>query len=92
MLHSEKIIFLEGDDKLANKEEDEANAFSAELLIPRQYRDEMFRLPVNGRAVARFARKVGVSPGIVVGQLQHYGSLKQNQLNNLKRPFEWRED
>jgi Zn-dependent peptidase ImmA (M78 family) len=92
VLHSDKIIFLEGDDKLSNQEESEANEFSATLLVPPEYRDEMFALPVDGRAVIRFARKLGVSSGIIVGQLQHHGKLRRNQLNNLKRSYEWSDD
>src|SRR2546425_7404609 len=48
----------------------------------------LFDLPLDGREVIRFARRVGVSPGIIVGQLQHYGRIKHNQLNSLKRRSE----
>jgi Zn-dependent peptidase ImmA (M78 family) len=92
VLHGDRCIFLEGDDTLTTEEEDAANAFAADTLIPPEYQAEMLRLPLNGRDVMRFARKVGVSPGIVVGQLQHYGRFRQNQLNNLKRRFTWGED
>ena len=50
--------------------------------IPPEYQPEMLRLRLDGRAVMRFARKVGVSPGIVVGQLQHHNRFRRNQLKN----------
>ena len=91
LLHGDRCIFLEGDDTLTT-EEDEANAFAANILMPPEYQAEMLRLPLDGRAVMRFARKVGVSPGVVVGQLQHHGRFRRNQLNNLKRRYTWVED
>jgi hypothetical protein len=33
--------------------------------------------------------EIGVAPGIVVGQLQHKGRLRRNQLNTLKRRYTW---
>ena len=32
---------------------------------------------------------VGVSAGIVVGQLQHHRVINPNQMNYLKRRFDW---
>lgn len=92
VLHGDRCIFLEGDDTLTSEEEAEANAFAADILIPPEYQAEMLKLPLNGRDVMRFARKVGVSPGIVVGQLQHRKHFGPRQLNNLKRRFTWAKD
>ena len=84
-------MFLEGDDRLSTAEEEEANVFAADTLIPPEYRAELDRLKPQGVPVMRFAREVGISPGIVVGQLQHQGRIGFDQLNNLKRRYEWRE-
>jgi HTH-type transcriptional regulator / antitoxin HigA len=89
LLHGDRCVFLEGDDTLTTEEEDEANAFAANILIPPDYQAEMLRLPLDGKAVMRFARKAGVSPGIVVGQLQHHGRFRRSQLNKLKRRYTW---
>jgi HTH-type transcriptional regulator/antitoxin HigA len=43
----------------------------------------------NSHDVIRFARKLHIAPGIVVGQLQHYGRVKRSHLNGLKRRFVW---
>ena len=91
VLHGDRCIFLEGEDTLTTEEETEANEFAANILIPTEFQAEMLRLPVDGRAVMRFARRVGVSPGIVVGQLQHHKRFLPKQLNNLKRRFTWGE-
>jgi len=92
VLHGDRCVFLEGDDTLTNDEEAEASAFASDVLIPPEHQAEMLRLPLNGREVVRFARKVGVSPGIVVGQLQHHGRFRRNQMNNLKRRYTWGKD
>jgi len=90
LLHNRKALFLEGHDISTAKEEEQANKFAADILIPLQFRKEMFNLPVNGFDVIRFAKIVGVSPGILVGQLQYYGRFTHRQLNNLKRRFVWK--
>lgn len=91
-LHNNKSIFLEGGDFCTGSEEDEANQFASQQLVPDEYQEEMRNLPVNMRAVVRFARKIGISPGIVVGQLQHLGIFTRRQLNDLKVKFKWAED
>jgi HTH-type transcriptional regulator/antitoxin HigA len=37
----------------------------------------------------RFARDISVSPGIVVGQLQHRGILPRDKFNYLKVRYSW---
>jgi HTH-type transcriptional regulator/antitoxin HigA len=89
LLHAKSALFLEGTGMTSNKEEKEANEFAGRVLIPPKLQEALLKLPVDGREVIKFARLAGVSPGIVVGQLQHHGRLKQRQLNNLKRRFTW---
>jgi HTH-type transcriptional regulator/antitoxin HigA len=91
ILHDTKSLFLEGGDLCSGEEEQEANSFASNLLITPEHQSEMRSLPVDGRAVMRFARKIGISPGIVVGQLQHLGRFSQRQLNNLKVRYSWTE-
>lgn len=92
LLHSKKALFLEGVSTISTKEEGEADDFAARILIPTKFQQELQNLSADGREVMRFARLVGVSPGIVVGQLQHLGRIKHNQLNNLRRWYTWGED
>jgi HTH-type transcriptional regulator/antitoxin HigA len=88
LLHGDRL-FLEGLDAPSTSDEHEANDFAARILVPPEFQQALLRLPLDGREVIRFARKVGVSPGIVVGQLQHQGGITYRQLNNLKRRFKW---
>ena len=83
------IWILEGADTPKNNEEQEANYFAATTLIPPEFQQEMMSLRPETKAIVRFATRVGVSPGVIVGQLQHHGRIKYEQLNGLKRRFEW---
>jgi HTH-type transcriptional regulator / antitoxin HigA len=89
LLHGQHALFLEGSDMLTNVDEKEANDFAADVLIPKDYRAEFDNLPPIYRDVIRFARRLGVAPGVIVGQLQHRGLLRRDQLNRLKKRFTW---
>ncbi len=90
LLHEpEEVVLEEEGDEPNTNEENEANEFAANTLVPRQHQGTMMKLGANSRDVIRFALRIGVSPGIVVGQLQHKGRLRRNQLNSLKRRFAW---
>jgi plasmid maintenance system antidote protein VapI/Zn-dependent peptidase ImmA (M78 family) len=88
LLHGDRL-FLEGVGTPSTKEEEEANDFAARVLIPPEFHHALLRLPLDGREVIRFSRRVGVSPGIVVGQLQHHKKITHRQLNSLKRRYKW---
>jgi HTH-type transcriptional regulator/antitoxin HigA len=92
LLHGERRLFLEGTGAEERpREEEEASEFAARTLIPKEEEATMLRLPARTDAVIRFATHIGISPGIVVGQLQHHRRLGRNQLNGLKRSFEWQQ-
>jgi Zn-dependent peptidase ImmA (M78 family) len=74
---------------VSTKQEKEANEFAAGALIPHEFRATLLSLPLDSIEVIKFARRVGISPGIVVGQLQHIGRFKPSQLNGLKRRYTW---
>lgn len=89
LLHGDKGFFLEGDDTTSTLQEQEANDFAERILIPVQFRRSLRELPVDAVEVIKFARQVGISPGIVVGQLQHHKIITHRQLNNLITRFTW---
>jgi HTH-type transcriptional regulator / antitoxin HigA len=92
VLHGHKLVFVDGlggDDSIADSNEDGANQFAADLLIPPEHQAEMLRLTANKMDVMRFAKKIGISRGIVVGQLQHRDVIRRDQLNVLKHWFRW---
>lgn len=69
-------------------QEDAANEFAEKVLIPSEFRAELETVRPTVTAVVRFAVRAGISPGIVVGQLQHRG-LARDRLNGLKRHYSW---
>ena len=89
ILHKTKSVFVEWEDVPSSKEEREANEYAANTLVHPDVREAMLALPSEAKAIVRFALQIQVSPGIVVGQLQHHGRLRYNQLNTLKRRFRW---
>jgi hypothetical protein len=89
LLHGPGKFFLEESDAPVTAQETEANDFAARTLIPAEEEAEMLRLTASSKAIIRFATRIGIAPGIVVGQLQHRGRLRPEYLNGLKRRFEW---
>lgn len=89
VLHKLDSPILEGDSLCTGVEEKEANEFAANLLVPLEYQTEMRNLPLDKWKVLRFAKKIGVSPGIVVGQMQHLGIFNYSQLTRLKNRYTW---
>ena len=89
LLHGGSKWVLEGTTKVMDEMERQANEFAESELIPSALRDDFWALGPDSREVIRFARRAGVSPGIVVGQLQHHGRVAHSQLNGLKRRYAW---
>jgi HTH-type transcriptional regulator / antitoxin HigA len=95
ILHSTDYISVDDSENGAEatvKEEQEANAFAASVLVPPEHREAMLRLKSDKRAVMRFARDIGISRGVVVGQLQHHGRIPHSHLNDLKHFYVWGDD
>lgn len=89
LLHSHQDLFVEGEEVASSRPEEEASEFASRILVPVEHKSELLRLRQSPFEIARFARMIGVSPGIIVGQLQHYGKIKQNHFNKLKRRYTW---
>lgn len=67
-----------------------ANRFAAESLIPSAH-ESAFPTLTTENAILRFAKEIGISPGIVIGRLQKEGVLKwATRLNDHKRHFAWK--
>lgn len=75
-----------GDEK--DTFEDEADRFAESVLLGDGAVADEIRA-ADMREIIRFAARLGVSPGIVVGQLQHSGRLTNDQMNHLKRRYQW---
>jgi HTH-type transcriptional regulator / antitoxin HigA len=87
LLHGKKEGFLEGKELATAQEEEEANAFASNLLIPRQAMIALIREhPLRRERILAFAEEWKVSPGIVLGQLQKHRRLPMvTSFNKLRR-------
>ncbi len=87
LLHSKKETFIDDDDS-AGPVEQEADAFAARGLIPSEHQPVLGQLHTNDDVV-RFARSVGIAPGIVVGRLRHMRWWKHSEGHELLERFDW---
>ncbi|MFA4947625.1 MAG: ImmA/IrrE family metallo-endopeptidase [Candidatus Krumholzibacteriia bacterium] len=92
LLHGKKSIFLETGEHLGEQEK-EANEWAANFLIPAsEYRHFVSVGGFSKAEIRAFAAQLGISPGIVVGRLQHDGVLDFANCNDLKRRLKWVKD
>ena len=76
--HPARAVFLDdasSGDTVLSAEEQEANRFATEVLVPRARQAELQRLPLTAADIEAFAQDLGLHPGIVVGQLQYRGRV-----------------
>ncbi len=78
---------IEAQGASSKDHEDEANAFALKLLLGENGEDELRALPLNAFAIARLARRCGVSKGVIVGQLQKRGRISPKLFNKLKARY-----
>jgi len=93
LLHSKKMMFIDGLDGLDPELEAEADAFAQNLLIPPKFARQLRTLTRSRHPskaeVRAVARRAGVAPGILVGRMQKEGWLKWSHMNDLKVRYEW---
>ena len=90
LLHSKKDVFVEEamtNHKVPDNLEVEANEWASNFLVSKKDWDEfILRYNFSEPAVLKFANEQGISPGIIVGKLQHRGIIRySSQMNRLKR-------
>lgn len=89
LLHGKKLIFLDRRESDNSKEENEANAYAGEILIPEaKYREFAEFRGFDAASIRGFAASIGIHPGIVVGRLQHDKLLAHKFCNNLKERWQ----
>lgn len=88
LLHANRGLVIDGIDGTATAHEQEANDLAERALIPDAYKTT-FEALRSAEQVLKFARMLGIAPGIVVGQLQHGGRIPRSWLNGLKRRYTW---
>lgn len=89
LLHEDHLPFYEIKGMEIDDFESEANAFASSVIVPPHLYSEFIELPPSSRSVMNFAKKSGIAPGLIVGQMQYNNMIKYSQLNFLKRRFQW---
>ncbi|MCF6212370.1 MAG: ImmA/IrrE family metallo-endopeptidase [Gammaproteobacteria bacterium] len=90
LLHGKKELFIEGANGLNEEKEIQANAFAEQELLSRKAFNAFACQPRFTKvSIRRFAKEIGIAPGIVVGQLQHKGLLPTTHCNDLKVRYQW---
>ncbi len=90
--HGKKMTFMDilGEDGLDHAEETEANQFAADFLIPpKNLRAFADAGEFNEQSINRFARQLGIAPGIVLGRLQFDQCVPWKKFNHLKVRYQW---
>lgn len=91
ILKHKKQLFLEStksDFKVDINLESEADKFASDILIPPKYIKELSTLKTPAK-IKRFATKIGIAPGLVVGRLQHKKIIAWSSCNELKVSYQW---
>jgi HTH-type transcriptional regulator / antitoxin HigA len=91
VLHGKTDVFLDlVNGGTTGEREEEADRFARNLLIPPEDWEHFVGVGYFGaKSVTDFANRQGVSPGIVVGRLQHERRIQFSKLTHLKPRFEW---
>ncbi len=91
LLHGKRMLFIDGEGALDDEQEEEANRFARDVLIPSSHSGALRTLPKTEHEVVRFAHTVGIAPGIVVGRMQKEGFLEwKTRLNHLKEKYRFK--
>lgn len=85
------FVDVEGMDVADDPYEREANDFAATMIVPKSREAELESLPARDEPIRRFAVSLGVSPGMILGQLQHRGLVPHGVLRRLRRHWTWEE-
>lgn len=91
LLHKSDKVFIDGLDGDVSNTENEANIFAKNILIPIEFTSRLEGLGLSPKEILRFAKDIGISPGIVIGQMQNGGRIRHDHLNAYKQRYTWQE-
>lgn len=84
--HGKKNIYIDDDKRSDTLEENEANDFASNFLIPEnKYKIFLSEESYSAIRIREFADKLKIAPGIVVGRLQHDKKISFKFHNRLKK-------
>ena len=88
LLHERSRVFIDHESPRIGDLEDEADKFAADFLIPPEEYQRFTDIGNYSRkAIIDFSESINISPGIVVGRLQHDKELHFSQLAHIKKRF-----
>ena len=89
LLHGKTEVFIKENNHIEkNEKEVEADVFASNILISKSNYKKLTSLTKFSRqSISAFAQELDLSPGIIVGRLQHDGLIPYSWLNKLKRKF-----
>ena len=95
LLHNKREIFLEDgcDDPALEKQENEANEFSKDFLIPRKDFEKFVEENNFTKArILEFTNELNIKPSILIGRLMHEKLIPFNdfRLNGLRDQYKWK--
>lgn len=100
LLDGKKFIFVENNKRNNKekvkipKEEERANEFAGNILIPQDEYDKFVfnTFKFSAYSIEEFAKKINIHKGIVVGRLQHDGLIRYYQFKDFLERFEFVEN
>ncbi|MBW2648051.1 MAG: ImmA/IrrE family metallo-endopeptidase [Deltaproteobacteria bacterium] len=89
LLHGKTEVFIEANNHIEKSEKEvEADVFASNILISKSNYKKLTSLTKFSRqSISAFAKELDLSPGIIVGRLQHDDLIPYSWLNKLKRKF-----
>jgi HTH-type transcriptional regulator / antitoxin HigA len=90
LLHGARS-FIDEDETVEDKCEREANSFAVEQIVPANRVADFERVAPTRDSIMRYSVSVGVSSGLVLGQLQRRGRVPRDKMNYLRKRWTWAE-
>lgn len=89
LLHRTETFIDDDGTPPDDQAEVEANTFARSCIVPVERRREFDQLIPSYKSIIRLGVSIGVSPGMIVGQMQYDQRIGHNQFNKLKRRWTW---
>lgn len=89
LLHASDQLFLEGLEERHAEAEREADEFALQALFKKVGVQRLQEMRISPFEIARLAKHAGISPGIVVGQLQELDRIPYKHFNYMKVRYAW---
>ena len=91
VLDRKRKVYIEwSKDRSLDDDENKADRFAGDFLLPpKPYAYFKSTEQRSAYAVLKFAKNMRVSPGVVVGRLQHDKVIGYQNLNNLRSRLVW---